>query len=163
MVVVQVEYTAGDGGEHLDRLVPMTGIVDLGGPVTGAARLVNGYDSWSYAGVRAAEEAGVSWWNTALVRGDQEATLALQALDAERFATAITSRPEGEGLLVDVACGATPPVEPVPDSWGYEVLPPPGSGSPWPRVSSSAVPRSRSPPGATRSPRSSTWRRWPAR
>ncbi len=50
-VVVQVEYTAGDGGEHLDRLVPMTGIVDLGGPVTGAARLVNGYDSWSYAGV----------------------------------------------------------------------------------------------------------------
>ena len=52
-VVVQVEYTAGDGGDRLDRLVPMIGIVDLGGPVTGAARLVNGYDSWSYAGLRA--------------------------------------------------------------------------------------------------------------
>ena len=70
----------------------------------------------------------MSWWNTALVRADQEATLALQALDAERLATAITSRREGEALLVDVACGATPPVEPVPDSWGYGVLPPPGLG-----------------------------------
>lgn len=127
-VVVHVEYTAGDGGEYLDRLVPMTGIVDLGGPVTGAARLVNGYDSWSYAGLRAGEEAGVSWWNTALVRADQEATLALQALDAEKFATAITSRRDGDELLVEVACGATPPVEPVADSWGYEVLSPPGLG-----------------------------------
>jgi alpha-galactosidase len=126
-LVVQIAYRAAND-VLLDRLVPLTGIVDLGGPLPGAVRLVNGYDSWSYAGVRAADQLGLSWWNTALVRGggSAAAAVALQALDAARFATAIASRGHGDQVLLDVACGGTPPVDPVEGSWGYVPLPPPG-------------------------------------
>src|SRR5262249_8585110 len=76
-------------------------------------------------GVRRAEAAGLSWWNTALVRADQSAVLAVQSLEATRFATAIASQAEAERLVLDVTCGATPPVAPVEGSWGYDVLAPP--------------------------------------
>jgi Melibiase len=125
IVAASVAYRAR-GKERLDRLVPLTGAVDLGAPPAGAARLVNGYDSWAYAGVRSADDLGLSWWNTALVRADQAATFAVQALDAARFATAIASRPDGDRVLLDVTCGATPKVVRVEGSWGYGVLPPPG-------------------------------------
>lgn len=131
-VVAELAYRNVGGDERLDRLVPVAGPLDLGVADTNATRLVNGYDSWSYAGVRAAEDPGVSWWGTAFVRADQDAALAIQALEASKFATAISSRPQSGGLRVDVACGATPGVERVDGSWGYEVLPPPPLGLPVP-------------------------------
>jgi Melibiase len=127
VVVVQIGYRAA-ADVRLDRLVPLSGVIDLGAPLTGAARLVSGYDSWSYAGVRAADDPGVSWWNTAFVCAEREAAVAVQALDATRFATAIASRVEDERLLIEVGCGATSPVRPVDGSWGFEVLPQPGLG-----------------------------------
>jgi hypothetical protein len=125
-VVVEAGYRAV-AEQRFDQLVPLAGMVDLGGPVTGSVRLVNGYDSWSYAGVRAADEVGASWWNTAFVRPGG-VTLAMQALEAARFATSIASQPTGDRLLVEAACGATPFLRPVDGSWGYEVHTPPGLG-----------------------------------
>jgi alpha-galactosidase len=125
-VVVEAGYRAV-ADRRLDQLIPLAGMVDLGGPVGGSARLVDGYDSWSYAGVRAADEAGVSWWNTAFVR-PEGVTLAMQALEAARFATSIASQPNGDRLQVEAACGATPLFRPVEGSWGYEVVRPPGLG-----------------------------------
>jgi alpha-galactosidase len=127
VVIVQIGYRAA-GEARLDRLVPLAGAVDLGRSSASAARLVNGYDSWSYAGVRAADDPGVSWWNTAFVCAEEGVAVAVQALDATRFATAIASRVEDGRLLIEVGCGATPPVRPVDGSWGYEVLPQPGLG-----------------------------------
>lgn len=112
----------------IERLIPLTGTIDLAAPANGVARLVNGYDSWAYAGVRSAEALGLSWWNAAYAATGR--ALAIQALEATRFATAIASRPEADRVLVDVACGATPPVQPAPGSWGYETLPPPGLALP---------------------------------
>jgi len=109
---------------RLDRLVPLAGRVDLGGDVTTAVRLVEGYDSWSYAGVRAAATPGRSWWRAAFVRAG-EAALAVHALDAARFATVVESAGTAGELRVAVDCGAAPAVELAPGSWGYEVLAPP--------------------------------------
>jgi alpha-galactosidase len=130
-VVVQIGYR-GVSDERLNELVPLAGAADLGGPLTGAVRLVNGYDSWSYAGVRAADDPGLSWWNAAFVRADQGAAVAVQALDATTFATRIASRVEDARLMIEVASGAIPPLRPVDGSWGYEVLSPPGLGLPVP-------------------------------
>ena len=52
--------------------------------------LVNGYDSWSYAGVRAASDAADSYWSTTLTTS--RGALALQALTSERFATRVVVR-----------------------------------------------------------------------
>jgi len=127
-LVVQLTCTAGAGG-FLDRLIPVSGPVDLGAAASQTSRLVQGYDSWAYAGVRPAAGMGVSWW-TSVLASATGAAFGVQALDAERFATAIASRPEGDRLLVDVSCGATPPVEAGDGTWGYETLPPPGLGLP---------------------------------
>jgi hypothetical protein len=129
-LVVQLTYTAAAGG-FLDRLIPVSGLVDLGVAARDTRRLVQGYDSWAYAGVRPAAGMGVSWWTSVFASATGPA-FGVQALDAERFATAIASRPEGDGLLVDVSCGATPPVEAGDGTWGYETLPPPGLGLPVP-------------------------------
>jgi alpha-galactosidase len=131
IVVVVVGYRAAVA-QTLDRIIPLGGLVDLGAPPAEATRLVDGYDSWAYAGVREADRLGVSWWNTAFSRDAGGAGLAVQALDAERFATAIASRLEGGELLVEVSCGATPTVESGEGTWGYETLPPPGLGLPVP-------------------------------
>ncbi|MGH9034010.1 MAG: hypothetical protein ACRDZV_17950, partial [Acidimicrobiia bacterium] len=136
MLVVQVAYEARAPGT-LERVVPMAGLVDLASPPDSATRLVQGYDSWAYAGVRPAAELGVSWWGT--VVAGARGGFGVQALDAGRFATAIASRLEHDRLLVDVACGATPPVNPIDGSWGYETLPPPGMGL---RVAEGAVEQS---------------------
>jgi alpha-galactosidase len=123
-VVVQVVVrTATDA--RLDRLVPITGSVDLGGDVETAVRLVEGYDSWSYAGVRAATAPGRSWWRAAFVRAGDRGALAVHALDAARFATVVESAAGADAVQVAVDCGAAPAVELAPGSWGYEVLAPP--------------------------------------
>jgi alpha-galactosidase len=117
IVVSEVAFTS-QGHDHLERLVPVRGAIDLGA-VADVRRLVDGYDSWSYAGVRAAAERGASWWRTAFVRGDGRGAFALSALDAIRFATTITSRASASAIEVEVRCGATPEVAPVAGTWGY--------------------------------------------
>ena len=122
VVAEAVARSAADA--RLDRLVPLAGPVDLGADVATAVRLVEGYDSWSYAGVRAAATPGRSWWRAAFVRADG-AALAVHALDAARFATVVESAASAGNLRIAVDCGAAPAVELAPGSWGYEVLAPP--------------------------------------
>ena len=122
VVAEAVARSAADA--RLDRLVPLAGPVDLGADVATAVRLVEGYDSWSYAGVRAAATPGRSWWRAAFVRADG-AALAVHALDAARFATVVESAASAGELRIAVDCGAAPAVELAPGSWGYEVLAPP--------------------------------------
>ncbi|HEX6313079.1 MAG TPA: glycoside hydrolase family 36 protein, partial [Acidimicrobiia bacterium] len=112
----------------LERLVPVAGPLEWSASPPARSRLVEGYDSWAYAGVRSAGEPGTSWWGTVVAGGD--AAVGVQALDAHRFATAVTSRPGREQLLVAVTCGATPPEAIVAGTWGYETLAPPGLGLP---------------------------------
>ncbi|MGZ8764557.1 MAG: glycoside hydrolase family 36 protein [Acidimicrobiia bacterium] len=114
ILTVQAGYRAKET-ETVGLLTPLVAVPEL----DPQARLVNGYDSWAYAGVVAGDRDGDSWWNTALVdRGGR--TLVVQALGAERFATRIVVE---EGMLI-VECGGTPPLRFVPDTWGYEVLEP---------------------------------------
>ena len=137
-LVVQLTYDSPDAAT-LDRLIPVSGLVDLGAVATDATRLVQGYDSWAYAGVRPTDGLGVSWWSSVFAT-PTGAAFGLQALDAERFATAVASRPERGQLLVDVSCGATPPVEAGAGTWGYETLPPPGLGLPLPAGTTEVAP-----------------------
>jgi Melibiase len=99
----------------VDRISPLIGATDL----RYDRRLVDGYDSWAYSGVRG-PEPGASFWNAALV-GDDDRTLALQALDARRLCTRITT----EGASVRVDCGASPPLIAASGTWGYRVGQPP--------------------------------------
>lgn len=99
----------------LDRLTPLAGSTNL----AVARRVVDGYDSWAYSGVRG-EEPGASFWNTLLVSDDGRA-IGVHALGASRLCTRITwDAPE---LRVDA--GATPPLHKVEGTWGYLVGEPP--------------------------------------
>jgi len=138
VLVVELAYET-DAARTLDRLIPVSGLLDLGAAPARATRLVQGYDSWAYAGVRPADGLGVSWWTSVFVTPAGTA-FGVQALAAERFATAIASRPEGSRLLVDVSCGATPPVEAGAGTWGYETLPPPGLSLPLPAGATEVAP-----------------------
>lgn len=131
IVVVRVGFEAR-ATQTLEALEPVAGPVDLGGTAVDAAtRLVQGYDSWAYAGVRPAAVPGESWWGTQLA--GPSGGFGVQALDATRFATVVSTRPADAAVterhastaLVSVTCGATPPVAPVDGTWGYETLPPP--------------------------------------
>ena len=89
-----------------------------------ARRLVEGYDSWAYAGVRT-HAAGDSCWNSALVAEDGR-TLAFQALSAQRFCTRIAWAPQNEGGedssgQVFITAGSTPRLIAVDGTWGYRV------------------------------------------
>ncbi len=106
-------YTAR-GDEQLGGLTVVEGTIEP----EPAQRLVSGYDSWSYAGVRGASEAGQSFWSTAYV-GDRGA-IAFQALGAERFCTCIGN--DGPHVLVE--CGASPTIRHVAGTWGAAVLEP---------------------------------------
>jgi hypothetical protein len=95
----------------VDSIVPIDGITD----VQAARRLVDGYESWSYSGVRGGDE-GSSFWNACWI-GDDGRVLAVQALDAERLCTRVST----EGARLRVECGASPDLVKVPGTWGYRV------------------------------------------
>ena len=109
-VVVEADL-APEALESLGSITPLRGPTDL--PV--ARRLVDGYDSWAYSGVRGSE-LGTSFWNTVLVAEDGRA-LAVQAVGASRLCTSIT----WEAPLLRVDAGATPPLDKVEGTWGYLV------------------------------------------
>lgn len=113
-LVVKAGYRARDG-DVLDRITPVAGSHDL----AYTARLVEGYDSWAFAGVVANDHGGQSFWR-ALFTDRAGRALALEALGAEQLCTRIVSA--GPELLVE--CGASPVVQLAPGSWGYEVLEP---------------------------------------
>jgi len=108
VVVVETEITASSS-RSVDALVPIDGPTDL----RYERRLVDGYESWSYSGVRG-REAGSSFWNAAFVDGEGR-TLALQALDASRLVTRISN----DGARLRVECGSAPSSIPFPGTWGY--------------------------------------------
>jgi alpha-galactosidase len=114
VVTVTASYRAS-AACRLGHLAPVVGVVD----VVATARLVDGYDSWAYAGVVDGARAGDSWWNSAIVAADGRA-LALQALAAARFATRVSHVDD----MVIVECGGTPSARFVDGTWGYEVLEP---------------------------------------
>ena len=107
-VVVDAEVRAAAPME-IDALVPIDGPTDL----RYDRRLVDGYESWSYSGVRG-PEPGVSFWNAAYVDRDDRA-VAFQALDAARLCTCIAN----DGSRLRVECGAAPASIAVPGTWGY--------------------------------------------
>lgn len=119
VVVVHARYTP-ENVEQLQRIIPMSG--PLG--ITPTRRLVEGYDSWAYAGVRATDaELMNSWWRASYVDSSGRA-VAAAALGADRFCTRFASD-DHASLWVD--CGATPfetPAEWLGEAtWGYEVSP----------------------------------------
>ncbi|MFM7270067.1 MAG: glycoside hydrolase family 36 protein [Actinomycetes bacterium] len=105
--------------EVVDRFT-LTGPFDLDATAT----LVEGYDSWSYAGVRRAEEPTRSWWRTALV--GPAGALTVSARTGERCATAID---HAAGTLRVDSAGA-PTLTPIDGSWGYTTSAPDPLGLP---------------------------------
>lgn len=98
-----------------------------------ARRLVEGYDSWAYSGVRT-HAAGDSCWNSALVAEDGRA-LAFQDLSAQRFCSRIAWSPPNEGDeaskgQVFITAGSTPRLIAVDGTWGYQM----GESGPLKRV-----------------------------
>ena len=100
-----------------DRLVALRPVAGPLAVARSARRLVNGYQSWDYAGVRPAAVPGSSWWTGAFASAG--GAIVLQALGSARFATEIGSRPIGDAIEVEVRSGATPSIEPVPGTWGF--------------------------------------------
>ena len=113
MLTVQVGRRA-DVATTLDRITVLDGVLT---PAP-AHRLVEGYDSWSYAGIRAATAPGRSTWRTTLVGPDR--TLGVQALTANRFTTTIAT----DASRVRVEAGSTPPLRALDGTWGFETLAP---------------------------------------
>jgi alpha-galactosidase len=103
-------------------LVPLDVVVEMDPASTN--RLLNGYQSWDYAGVRPAAEAGDTWWAGALA-GPGAPGLAFVAASAGRLATSFSTSPRGPGIALTATCGATPEMEPTPGSWGFRA---PGAG-----------------------------------
>jgi alpha-galactosidase len=94
-------------------------VVALTGPVSPAIdrTLVNGYDSWSYAGVRGGEEPVDSYWSTTLATA--AGALAVQALTSERFVARIV----GTDATIEVRAELAPTHHLVHGSWGHENAP----------------------------------------
>ncbi|MCZ7525143.1 MAG: alpha-galactosidase [Acidimicrobiia bacterium] len=131
VLVVEVGYHA-PADTRLDRIVALDGPADLGGPPGRGVRLVEGYDSWAYAGVRPLAEPGRSWWRAAFASGPGGPALGVTALTARRLATVVSSTVDDDRIGIEVAAGATPPIEPVPGTWGYTTAVPGGLGTPLP-------------------------------
>jgi len=110
VVVVDVEASPRSA-VTVDRLTPVNAVTTL----EYARRLVDGYESWSYSGIRG-PEPGQSFWNSAYVAPDGRA-LGIQALDGRRWCTRVSNA--GPRLRVD--CGATPTLVKEPGTWGYRV------------------------------------------
>lgn len=108
-----LEVQAGFQPEPAGRVRSITA---LSGPVTPALdrQLVNGYDSWSYAGVRADAAPTDSYWSTTFTTAG--GALAVQALTSERFVTRITRT--GNDLVASAEGAPTHHL--VEGSWGHE-------------------------------------------
>jgi alpha-galactosidase len=106
-VLATISYTASID-EVVDRL-PITGPSALGAD----SRLVEGYDSWAWAGVRRAALPGRSFWRSAFVGA--RGALTVSARTAERFVTAIGW---DAGHLAIESAGA-PPLPAIEGTWGY--------------------------------------------
>lgn len=106
-----LEVRVGYFTEEADEV---RGLVALSGPLTPSItrRLVNGYDSWSYAGVR--DDAGDSYWSTTVTTA--VGGLAIQALRADRLVTRIAR----DGERLEVRSEGAPTARKRPDSWGHE-------------------------------------------
>jgi alpha-galactosidase len=108
VVVVELELVP-EAATTVDRLTPLLARTDL----AYEHRLVDGYDSWAYSGVRSAAP-GASFWNTAYVGRDDRA-LVVQALGAQHLCTRITN----DGPVLRVDCGSAPTLTKAPGTWGY--------------------------------------------
>ncbi|MBI2169093.1 MAG: hypothetical protein HYU28_06275 [Actinobacteria bacterium] len=111
-VIVVTGRAALDG-----RLVVLDAVVDL--DAAASSRLVNGYQSWDYAGVRQAAEPGLTWWGGALAQRGGGPGLAFLAATAERLATSIRTEPTSGGIRVVGLAGGAPTLTPTPPSWGF--------------------------------------------
>jgi len=111
VVVVAVDYRPSSR-TLLDTIVVASGPLELGVDRV----LVDGYDSWAYAGVRRLPDKGRSYWDATFVDGSGGA-VAFQALSAERFCTSIG----WSGVHVLVDAGATPVSRAVDGTWGYSL------------------------------------------
>ncbi|HVM39186.1 MAG TPA: glycoside hydrolase family 36 protein, partial [Acidimicrobiia bacterium] len=103
-------------GAVVDDGAPFT--VDLD-PAT-SVRLVNGYQSWDYAGVRPGDEPGHTWWGGAVAEPETGRGVAFHALTAVRTATAFATEPADGRVAVRPVHGRTPEMRPVPGSWGFQ-------------------------------------------
>ncbi|MGZ6974423.1 MAG: glycoside hydrolase family 36 protein [Acidimicrobiia bacterium] len=105
---VQTGYTP-QRDDWVRSLIPVSGRVT---PKL-QRQLVNGYDSWSYAGVRA-DAAADSFWNATFTTAS--GALAVQAVTSEQQVTRITR----DGNLVSVRSEGSPTYHVVDGSWGHE-------------------------------------------
>lgn len=110
VVVIDV-VVAMAADARIDRLTPLVGATDL----EYERRLVDGYDSWAYSGIRG-PEPGASFWNTVYV-GSDDRCLALQALDARLMCTRIANDRD----TVRVDCAGAPLLTKAAGTWGYLV------------------------------------------
>lgn len=111
-VLATISYTASID-EVVDRLT-ISGPADL----AATARLVEGYDSWAWAGVRRTARRGRSFWRSAFV--GERGALTVSARTAERFVTAIEW--DAGTLRIDEA--GAPSVPEIEGTWGYTPGPP---------------------------------------
>lgn len=117
-VAVDDDVIAVTGRATADgRLVTLDATVDL--DPAASARLVNGYQSWDYAGVRHATEPGHTWWGGAVAERSSGRGLAFLAATAGRLATSIRTEPAERGVRLLALAGGTPDLTPVPGSWGF--------------------------------------------
>lgn len=110
--VVTVEASAVRDG----RVVVLDGVVDL--DPASSVRLVNGYQSWDYAGVRRGDEPGHTWWGGALAQPGGVG-LAFHAATSRRLATSVRTEPDGDTLRMVALAAGSPELTPVPPSWSF--------------------------------------------
>lgn len=106
-VVATLAYTASVD-EVVDRF-RIEGPSDL----DATTRLVEGYDSWAWAGVRRAEVPGRSFWRSAFA--GPRGALTVTARRAERFVTSI----EWDAGEIRIDCAGAPPLPAIEGTWGY--------------------------------------------
>jgi alpha-galactosidase len=114
---VQAGYQPAEG-DWVRAVIPVSGAV---APAL-ERQLVNGYDSWSYSGVRADASPTDSYWGTTFTTA--AGALAIQALTSERAVTRITRT----GDHVVVRSEGSPTHHKLEHSWGHEMR---GSTSTW--------------------------------
>lgn len=131
----RARWTRADGGMWLELRLPAEGeilevqagfqpatddsvraVIPLSGRVSPALEreLVNGYDSWSYSGVRNEASETDSYWSATLTTAT--GALAIQALTSEHLVTRITR----DGNVVSVFSEGAPSHHLVDGSWGHE-------------------------------------------